>query len=222
MYEEAFYKTVYWGARSKGLQRLKGTLPQLLNAICQEWGYHVKKAGDDYVLWSKTWAQDRARDIPESLLAQWRKRGERQAGYTLDDRIEMASSLTWPQLRLTLPMAIEKAGPWETKRDADILRFIGRLSPAERRMLENNGLAFTAMDDWHQQTLLGELLSRTGSLRVEQAKRSYLILTYDKNRASINDTVLAKRCFLEVKSESGSSLWQCALLSTADTIRKQK
>ena len=145
VYEEAFFKTAYWGSRSGGLRRLKGTLPQLLNAICIEWGYQFKRAGDDYVLWSNTWAFDRAWDIPEPLLAKWRTRGEKQNGYTLDDRIEMASLLTWPQICLTLSMAIEKTGPWNTKREVEVYRFIGRVHrqtpPKEHDALDARGLS---------------------------------------------------------------------------------
>jgi len=225
VYEEAFYMTVQNGARSKGLQRLKGTLPQLLNVICKEWGYQVKKAGDDYVMWSNTWAQDRTRDIPEPLLAKWRTRGEKQAGYTLDDRIEMASLLNWPQICLTLRMAIEKTGPWYTKREADVLRFIGRFSPAERTMLEQEGLPFAAMDAWHQQALAGELLNGpqgARNLSAVQVERSHLNLTNSKDSVPYGYKPLDNGAFLQIKTESGASLWHYALAATAVKVGTQK
>jgi len=132
VYQEDFFKE---GATAKydtpGPTPLKGTLPQLIAAVCREWNLHAEKAGDDYLLWSRTWALDRAADIPDRLLAPWRARFQKQGGLTLADDVEIASALTWPQVNLTLNLVLPASGPWDQKKEYNALRLIGLLSSAE-------------------------------------------------------------------------------------------
>lgn len=213
LYQEAFYKTVGYGSRSSGLQMLKGTLTQLLNAICKVWGYQVRKVGDDYVLWSTTWAQDRAMDIPESLLANWRARYEKQGGFTLNDRLEMAARLSWAQLFVTLTMAIEESGRWNSQSEAEAYRFLGRFTPDERTAIERGGLTVAAMDIHHQQFIVGRAAGKLKDLRSEQVGRLNLTLTRDKE-TRLSEGKSYDRAWLRLKTEDGATLWQYTLIST--------
>lgn len=227
LYQEAFYKGGYSGARSQGIRLLKGTLPQLLDAICREWSYRVKKVNDDYFLWSRTWARDRAFDIPETVLAGWRARDAKQGGFTLNDKFDIVSPLTWPQIRLTLNLAIESSGPWNSgSHDADIYRFCGRFNPAERRQLVHGGLTLEAMEPPQRQALIQEVIKSKPILEPADLNGAYLALTYDKiyNKSKVPSQghPVERRAWLEVKSpvglDTGSSpriLWQTALYYTA-------
>lgn len=125
LYEGHFYKTAYWGARPAGLRVMKGTVAALCNSICDSWGYQVVNFGGDYLFWSNTWAFGRAADLPDTFVSKWRKRFERQRGFSLEDRIEMAHSLSWPQLRLTLDMILPESGPSESPSDVTRLQHLG-------------------------------------------------------------------------------------------------
>ena len=162
VYQEHFYKTAYWGARSSGLKILKGTVPELIRALCKEWGYHAEKVGSDYFFWSKTWAQDRAFDIAEPLIMKWKKRYLVQQGFTLRDRIEMASRLTWAQLRLTLNLQLPESGQWELRRHALALRFLGQLSPNElSRTMATEGIMLSSLSVSTQQQFFADLMDAT-------------------------------------------------------------
>lgn len=206
LYQEHFFKTNHFGRRSEGIQKLKGTLPQLINAICREWGYQVEKVGEDYFFWSRTWAQDRAADVPERALDRWRKRSEKQQGnLTPENRMEIASSFTWPQVKLTLNLALPESGPWDMLREYRALRFLRQLSHQERTAAASEqGLAVAALSSAAQGTLLTELdfrtyaniLGREDRLTAERVENARLFLRR-----------FAPNISLEVTSDEDTSLW---------------
>ncbi len=211
LYQEHFYKPqAAFGNRSQGITLLKGTLPQLVNAICREWGYRVEKTGEnEYVFWSRTWAQDRANDVSERLLTRWRVRLKQHGGtFTLDDRAEMASQLTWPQAKLTLRLALPEAGEWQARREYLSLRLLRRLSPAERAAAATpNGFPLAALSAATQAALIRELdfsryarLFNNGAAGPTAAEISRARLTWQPPTPS---TAIA----LNVTGEDGATLW---------------
>ena len=154
LYQEHFFKTTIYDTRSRGLSLLKGTLPQLVNAICAEWRYQAVKVGSDYFFWSRTGAQDREWDISEPKLERWRQRIARQGKVTLTDRMEMASALSWPQVRLTLSMALPEAGAWDAPVVYRLLRGLSEIGPdAIEAAASSDGLAFAELPISTQQVL---------------------------------------------------------------------
>ena len=218
LYQEEFYKSVYWGGRSNGLKIMKGTVPQLLNEICAEWDYDAKKVGDDYFLWSNTWAQDRAYDVPERLLADWRLRFQKQnGGYTLNDRVEIATALTWPQIFITLSMLLPEAGTWNGQREAEILRFIGGFTASERSIMAGQGLPLAAMSPVQQMALLDELRDKIASASQARILHARLFLKPDL----IFQAEGMKRETLQVKSEEDQTLWETQLLFSAASVKNK-
>ena len=157
VYQEHFLRRgATRGYAAPGPTPLKGTLPQLIAGICAEWNYHAEKVGEDYLFWSRTWAQDRAADVPDRLLSRWQARFKKQGGLTLDDHSEIAAALIWPQI-VTLSQVLPEGCP------ADIhaytmLRLLGQLSPAERKAaFSDNGLALASAPLQAQQELAADL-----------------------------------------------------------------
>lgn len=114
-----------------GLKTLRGTVPALIAAICVHWDYRWQRVGGDYLFWSRTWALDRASDVPERLIAPWRRRLKAQGVFTLDDRSGIASLFPLHLIRLTLDQALPEAGPWPLA-SYHLLRLLGRLPAADR------------------------------------------------------------------------------------------
>lgn len=129
---------------SVGLKTLKGTAPALIAAICAHWDYRWQRAGGDYLFWSRTWALDRADDVPERLIAPWRRRLKAQGAFTLADRAEFASRFPLRRIRLTLDQALPEAGPWPLA-SYHLLRLLGQLPAADREAaLSGGGLALVS------------------------------------------------------------------------------
>jgi hypothetical protein len=148
LYEEHFLKTGYWGARPKGLRVEKGSLAQLVHGICKEWGLNCRRTGTGYLFWSRTWAQDRSTDIPERFLAPRRRRLAEAGAVTLADRIDLAGAFTWPQLRLTLELALPEAGPWNARSEAAGLRLLAMMADDQRRAaLSATGIGLAQLSD---------------------------------------------------------------------------
>ena len=182
---------------------MKGTVAQLLNTICAIWQYDAQKVGDDYFLWSNTWAQDRLYDVSDRLIVRWRDRFQKQNGFTLNDRIEIAGALTWPQLFLTLKMALPESGPWDGRRDAETLRFLGGFSTPEREVMAGIGLPIAKMAVSQRAALFNTLRKDAPQLLEADILRAHLLLKPDL----IWEAEGRKRTDLTLKSETSATLW---------------
>ena len=170
IYCETFLKGPYVAYLPKvgGLTTLKGTLPSLIGAICTEWNYQGQKVGDDYFLWSRTWAMDRAADVPDRLISRWRTRQQKQGALTLTDDKEIAATLTWPQIALTLAPAVP--GVRMGNSDYKALRLLGMLSPLENdAAFSPSGLSLAESAPWVQQAFADEIQRQTA-----QAQEQFL------------------------------------------------
>ena len=225
LFEESFYKGSRSGALSMGLQTLKGTVPQLLNAICMEWGYRATKIGEDYYLWSVTWAYDRSIDIPEQFLTQLRSRDAKQGGLTVFDRAELAYKLSWPQLCLTLNIAFDAAGRWTSPREVENYRIVSRLSVAEQRQLERGGLRLDRMERTQRETLITTLTRPNRTLGQNSIDNAFLSLSLDTAGNALGSSARSSprhnRYWLQVQSIDSNDtkaphhvLWQCVLFNT--------
>ena len=148
LYQEHFPQ--YRRARGGGsLPTLKGTLPQLINAICLTWGYRVEKMGKDYLFWSRDWAMDRQADISEKNLDRWQRRFPGEAAGGPDALTQAALEFTWPQMKYTLGAAIPEVGAktdhW-AKRTYASHRVVGLMSLQERQAaLEESGIPISRL-----------------------------------------------------------------------------
>ena len=203
LYQEEFFKTGFRGGRPRGLWRMKGTVAQLLNTICAIWQYDAQKVGNDYFLWSSTWAQDRLYDVSDRLIVRWRDRFQKQNGFTLNDRIEIAGALTWPQLFLTLKMALPESGPWDGRRDAETLRFLGGFSTPEREVMAGIGLPIASISASQRTALFNTLRKDAPQLLEADILRARLLLKPDL----IWEAEGRKRTDLTLKSETFATLW---------------
>lgn len=187
LYQEAFVKpSVDWAAHSNGLATLKAPLPDLIVSICQEWNYQAQKVGDDYIFCSRTWAQDRAADVPNRLVTKWQLRLKKQKALTLADRADIAASLTWPQVKLTLAKVLPASGPWDSVATYKTLRLIGLLSPVEQEAaFSTNGLLLADMPPWIQQSFVADFRRNLSKIPSDQVERS--VLTFQTEQAGSVD-----------------------------------
>jgi hypothetical protein len=145
LYCEAFLKGDRNGLKPAGLILTRGTLPQLLNGICRQWGYNICKDGDDYILWSRTWAFDKQADISDrQLTALKRKWCDRNGPLQDSELVALAQTFTYEQMYHTLPFALPDLD-FEAVRNLrayQSLKIIGFLSPTERESaLAEGGVA---------------------------------------------------------------------------------
>lgn len=187
LYQEDFLsRGATWGSESLGLAMLKGTLPQIVAAVCAEWDYHAEKVGDDYVFWSRTWVLDRANDVPDRLIAKWRARLRKQGALTLEDNAEIAATLTWPQVKLTLDVALPGTGPWYSVKAYKVSRLIGLLPPLEREAaFSADGLALTDLSPWVQQAFAADFRQDFAKIPADQLNQA--VLTFQTDRAGSSD-----------------------------------
>ncbi len=113
VYQEHFYRNAFVGAEVRlKPENMRGTLPELVDAIAKTWRYSVRRVDDDYLFWSPTWALDRQSDIPERQLAPLRKiLAQRGGSFINDDRVRMATIFSWPQVCITLDLALPESAP---------------------------------------------------------------------------------------------------------------
>lgn len=147
VYEESFLRTnAANGQPHAGLAILKGSVPRLLAEICTMWNYQAQPIAGGYLLWSRTWAQDCNLDVPERLLAPWRRRLAKNGTLGLYDRAEIASSLTWPQVALTLNSALPEVNELDGVRAYRLFNLFGSLSAFEQgQALSPEGLLVSEM-----------------------------------------------------------------------------
>ncbi len=164
------------GFAGQFLTPLKAPLPVLIAAVCAHWDYQWQKVGDDYLFWSRTWAQDRSTDVPERLLAPWQKRFQKAGYVSFDDRVEMAAALTYPQVSRTLAAVLPESGQWNHL-SYSMLRFIGQLAPdQEQGALSDAGLPLAALAPWQQEALASGFQQQLQDVSDEQLSRAVLTL----------------------------------------------
>lgn len=183
VYQEQFFRPnpMEPPVSEHGLDVMKGPLPRIIASICYQWDYQVANVGGDYIFWSRQWAQDRANDVPERLIEDWRSRFKKKGRFTLDDRAEMAVALTWPQIKITLNKLLPESGPWSMQNDVSALRVIGRLSAEERNVATSEkGLALTDLSLWQQQEVLQEFSTQLWAATSDQLNHARLQLGYEQ------------------------------------------
>ena len=195
VYEEHFIRQVgLFYPDVKGLTLRKGTMPQLVNAICKHWEYQVEQApSGDLLFWSRHWAQDKQSDISERTLAPWRSVLQKQGRFTETDYTDMAQKLSFAQVRVTLPYAfgVGEHAPWmkdsaQTDTDWDrftntwgVYQYKGRrltaaLTPGEQQAAQSpDGIAFGDLSMGTQRKILGEITFATEAQWAARRKGDY-------------------------------------------------
>lgn len=113
-------------------------------------------------------------------------------------------ALSWPQLRLTLDMRLPEAGPWNIRREAEILRFLGSFSPAERTAMAGEGAPIAMLSPGQQAALISEIRSKSEATLQDDIVRGRLSIDLDPKWQSEG----SKRALVAVKSDRGETLWQ--------------
>ena len=80
----------YFPKEMQVLRVTSGKPEYLLSQMCRTFGCEWKCVDGDYVVWSKTWAQDRSADVPQPLLDRWMTSYMQQGRFGLSDYLEMA------------------------------------------------------------------------------------------------------------------------------------
>ena len=175
IYEESFLRTsTLDGGPHPGLDALQGSVPRLVAEICAVWNYHAEPIPGGYLFWSRTWAQDRARDVPERLIAPWQRRLKKNGVLSFYDRAEIASSLTWPQVALTVDPALFPSGSDGVDAYRE-LNLFGSLTPSEQtQALSPDGLALSEMSARGQAALASDFQKRLVSVPGDQLMQSAL------------------------------------------------
>ncbi len=134
---------------------LQGSVPRLVAQICTLWNYRAVPIPGGYLFWSRTWAQDRARDVPERLITPWRKRLAENGTFSLYDRAEIDADLTWPQVSLTLDQTLPEAADQDSYGTYRLLNLFGSLTTDEQaQALSPDGLPVSALSAHAQETIM--------------------------------------------------------------------
>lgn len=213
IYGESFLRTstLHGGGPHPGLETLQGSVPRLVAQICALWDYHAQPVPGGYLFWSRTWAQDRARDIPERQIASWRRRLLKNGFFSVYDRAEFDAALTWPQVRLTLDVALPEAAEEDDYYTYQILNLFGSLTLLEQsQSLSPGGLALSEMSTRGQAALAksfrgqirdlpGDQLGRAVlKMRMEEAPE-YNVLRLILRVEAEGQSLLGKRCIIRLK-----------------------
>jgi hypothetical protein len=100
----------------------------LLHSICNVFGYTYRKVHGDYLVYSKSWAQDRVEDVPQSLIDRWSAHYATAKRFSLTDFLEMVD-LSNAQLK-TLTAVFGIIGPF-ARDNRDALRLLNVLPKAD-------------------------------------------------------------------------------------------
>jgi hypothetical protein len=112
------------------LPALQGTPEELLTQVCAIAGYRWRKIGDDYLIYSKAWAQDRSANVPQSLIDPLLSGQKKSNRVTLMGLMEIAS-LKKEQIA-ALPYFFDRVqGPLFHPRLSPCLRLLKALPPYE-------------------------------------------------------------------------------------------
>jgi hypothetical protein len=125
IYAEIFLKP------RRAIRVTSGKPEYLLSKICLEFDCNWRKIGSDYLVWSKSWAQDRYADIPQPLLDRWSARYEKQDKFLLEDLLEMGA-LSDAKIE-TLQRVLEATTGPLTAPNLQALRVLIAMHPAARQ-----------------------------------------------------------------------------------------
>jgi hypothetical protein len=127
--------------RQARLPETSGAPEYLLAAICRTFGYDWRKVGDGYIVFSRSWAQDRIADVPEALINGWLAAKSRKEGLGLAEYIEMGRTSDAQQP--TLEVVFGGLGPL-AGRNRRALQVLGLLSKSQLQAAWGaEGVAFT-------------------------------------------------------------------------------
>lgn len=122
-YAETFLK------KPQVLRFTQGKPEYLLSRLCRDYGCEWRKVGGDYVVWSKSWAQDREADVTQILIDQWSATRNKQGEFGLPTLLEMVK-LTDTQI--TTLNCIFDLSRSLAPLNHDVLRLIASLPPQDR------------------------------------------------------------------------------------------
>jgi hypothetical protein len=114
--------------RQARLPETSGAPEYLLAAICKAFGYDWRKVGDGYIVFSRSWAQDRIADVREALIDGWLAAKRRKEGLGLAEYIEMGRTSDAQQP--TLEVVFGGLGPL-AGRNRRALQILGLLSKSQ-------------------------------------------------------------------------------------------
>jgi hypothetical protein len=141
LYAETFPKP------EQNLLGTKGNLESLLAMICRNFACEWRKDGDDYLVYSKSWAQDRAADIPQATLDRWRANYTGQHRYDVSSLIDMAC-LTEEQQATVIDL-LKVQSPF-IRRNRNALQLLTTLSaPDLEQAFTPAGVDIDTLDDDH-------------------------------------------------------------------------
>jgi hypothetical protein len=133
--------------------RLSGTLPQLLDRVCQSYGYQWRLKDGIYQFRSSTWFVDREQEPPGTLVKAVRVAREQGKPLSLEWLAQAAgaagsrpTNLLWVHAPAVMPVMMQLQ---------PLLQFYGALTPQQRAVLESErGLAGDALSDGQRELLL--------------------------------------------------------------------
>jgi hypothetical protein len=143
-------------------------LAAALGRVCKTMRLRWSRSGDWLQLRSKTFYDDRMKEVPNRLLDEWSASRRQQGALSLDDLIEIAG-LTDAQLDAAemAEGARECFGlvEWDLARHRGVRRdwrFLAQLTPAQRRQAQSRaGLPFTGLSRAQQQQFIAVVAGPT-------------------------------------------------------------
>ncbi len=155
---EVYYKYTQLGTpiTIDTLTKTKGTVYELLNEFCHNWQYEGKFQDGVFYFWPKTWAQDRLADVSDEVIENWAKKIQRNKGVSIEIHLEMSRTLTWPQYRTPISIAIPNFQPLSYK-SFQRLKIISQASQQELLALLKNSIPFPRLSRNLQDAILSQI-----------------------------------------------------------------
>lgn len=137
------------------LDHTTGTPEEILTYACAYAGYCWRRVGGDYLLYSKSWAQDRQANVPQPLLERWLANFARTERYALKDLLEMATLRDEQIKNLIHWMDVQQP---LSPRNRNCLRLVQTLSPHDYNFAYGpQGVTLGTLDDAHKAMARKEL-----------------------------------------------------------------
>ncbi len=131
--------------------KTKGHTINILNRLCDAYGYRWRKENGTYLLYSLKWAQDRRADIRQSLIDTWNADYARKGYFTLNDVAQMSYLNKWQTEVLRYACRLQFSAQRE-------LRFLAALTPGEVAIAERPGGLLYTPPTAQMQALLAPIL----------------------------------------------------------------